>query len=69
MRRPMVRATSASSVTMTKMRATISRGAPSAAFSTSATDVATSSALSQLRMAPSASRPARCNMPGRSAAR
>jgi len=69
MRRPMVRARSASSHTMTKMRATISRGAPAAALSTSATEVLTSSALSQLRMAPSASRPARCSMPGRSAAR
>ena len=69
MRRPMDRASSASSHTITKMRATISRGAPSAAFSTSATDVATSSALSQFKIAPSASRPARCSIPGRRAAR
>ena len=61
--RPTYRARSASSVGHTKMRATMALPAP-----TSGTTFDTSSADSQLRMAPSASRPASRSMPGRSAA-
>ena len=61
--RPTRRARSASSVGHTKIRATISFPGP-----TSRATVGTSSAASQLMMAPSASRPASRSMPARSAA-
>src|SRR3954463_3696153 len=60
---PMARTVSASSDGQQKMRATTSLPSP-----TYGTTVFTSSADSQLMMAPSPSRPASFNMPGRSAA-
>ena len=59
---------SASSVGATKIRATTSFASPSPAACTMGATVETSSAESQLMMAPSPSRPASFSIPSRSAA-
>ena len=70
-KRPMARTVSVSSLGATKMRATISFSVPSALgpnWRTTGATCDTSSADSQLMMAPSPSRPASRSMPSRSAA-
>ena len=62
------RTTSAFSLGQTKIRATISRSAPPAASCTTPATVRTSAGDNQLMIAPSASRPARRNIPSRRAA-
>ncbi len=62
-KRPMPRTVSASSVGATKMRATTSLAAPSPAACTIGATVFTSSAASQLMMAPSPSRPGQLQHP------
>ena len=67
-RRPKARTVSASSVGATKIRATTSFSTPPPACCTMGATVDTSSADSQLMMAPSPSRPASFSIPSRSAA-
>jgi hypothetical protein len=64
----MARTVEASSLGATKMRATTSLGSPPPACCTIGATVVTSSADSQLMIAPSPSRPARRSIPSRRAA-